>query len=84
VGSAGHVARLGEMNNAYKILIGKPEWYGPVGRASCTWQNNINLNISEIWCDYADIFIWIWLQVLVNTYNEFYITIMCGSSLLVV
>jgi hypothetical protein len=29
---AGHVARMGEMINAYKILVGKPEGKKPPGR----------------------------------------------------
>jgi hypothetical protein len=26
----GHVARMGEMSNAYSILFGKPEWKRPL------------------------------------------------------
>jgi hypothetical protein len=29
---AGHVARMGEKRNAYKILVGKPEEKRPLGR----------------------------------------------------
>jgi hypothetical protein len=29
---AGHVARMGEKRNAYKILVGKPEGKRPLGR----------------------------------------------------
>jgi hypothetical protein len=29
---AGHVARMGETRNAYKILVGKPEGKRPLGR----------------------------------------------------
>jgi hypothetical protein len=29
---AGQVARMGEMRNAFKILVGKPEGKRPVGR----------------------------------------------------
>jgi hypothetical protein len=29
---AGHVARLGEKRNAYRILVGKPEEKRPLGR----------------------------------------------------
>jgi len=28
----GHVARMGEMRNAYNILVGKPEGRRPLGR----------------------------------------------------
>jgi hypothetical protein len=26
MGGAGHVARMGEKRNAYRLLVGKPEW----------------------------------------------------------
>jgi len=29
---AGHVAPVGEMTNAYKIVVGKPEWERPLER----------------------------------------------------
>jgi hypothetical protein len=29
---AGHVARMGEKRNAYKIVVGKPEGKRPLGR----------------------------------------------------
>jgi hypothetical protein len=29
---AGHIGRMGQMKNAYKILIGKPEEKRPLGR----------------------------------------------------
>jgi hypothetical protein len=32
MGSAGHVARMGDKNNAYRILIGIPEGKSPLGR----------------------------------------------------
>jgi hypothetical protein len=45
----GHVARMGEMRYAYKILIGKPE--GKIfGRSKCKWDNNIRTNLEESWC----------------------------------
>jgi hypothetical protein len=28
----GHVARMGEKRNMYKLLVGKPEGKGPLGR----------------------------------------------------
>jgi hypothetical protein len=38
---AGHVARMGEMRNAYNILVGKPEGKRPLGRPRCRWEDNI-------------------------------------------
>jgi hypothetical protein len=28
----GHIARVGVMRNAYKILVGKPDWKRPLGK----------------------------------------------------
>jgi hypothetical protein len=33
--SPGHVARMGDMRNAYRVLVGKPERKRPLGRPSC-------------------------------------------------
>jgi hypothetical protein len=35
--SAGRVARIGEERNAYRILMGKPEGKGQLGRARRRW-----------------------------------------------
>jgi hypothetical protein len=34
---AGHVARMGEERNAYRILVGKPEGKRPLGRPRRRW-----------------------------------------------
>jgi hypothetical protein len=34
-----HVARMGEMRNAYNILIGNPEYKKPLGRLKRTWED---------------------------------------------
>jgi hypothetical protein len=38
---AGHVARMGETRNAYRILVGKPEGKRPLGRQRRRWVENI-------------------------------------------
>jgi hypothetical protein len=38
---AGHVARMGEKRNAYRILVGKPEGKRPLGRPTRGWVDNI-------------------------------------------
>jgi len=43
----GHVARTGEMRNAYKILVGKPEGKRPFGRPRPRWEGNIRINLGE-------------------------------------
>jgi hypothetical protein len=56
---AGHVARIGEKRNAYRILVGKPEGKRPLGRPSRRRVNNIKMDLREIrwngmdWIDLA-------------------------------
>jgi hypothetical protein len=38
---AGHVARMGEKRNAYRLLVGKPEGKRQLGRPRCRWVDNI-------------------------------------------
>jgi hypothetical protein len=42
-----HVAHIGEMRNAYKMLVGKPEGKRPVGRSRSRWENNNKMYIWE-------------------------------------
>jgi hypothetical protein len=57
--SAGHVARMGENMNAYKILVGKPESKRPLGRPRRRWVDNIKMDLRDIgwngmyWIDLA-------------------------------
>jgi hypothetical protein len=44
----GHVARMGEKRNAYRILVGKPEGKRPLGRPRHRWVDNIKMDITEI------------------------------------
>jgi hypothetical protein len=49
---AGHVTRIGEKRNAYRILVGKPEGKRPLGRPRLRWENNIRMDLRDIgWCD---------------------------------
>jgi hypothetical protein len=45
---AGHVARVGQMKNASKILFGKAEWQKQLGRIRCRWEDNIKMNLREM------------------------------------
>jgi hypothetical protein len=45
---AGHVARMAEKRNAYRLLVGKPEGKRPQGRPRRRWVDNIKVNLLEI------------------------------------
>jgi hypothetical protein len=44
----GHVARIGEKRNAYRILVGKPERKRYLGRAKSMWVDKIKNDLREI------------------------------------
>jgi hypothetical protein len=44
----GHVARMWEKRNAYRLLAGKPEGKRPLGRPRRRWVDNIKLDLAEI------------------------------------
>jgi hypothetical protein len=45
---AGHVARMGEKRNAYRLLVGKPEGKRPLGRPRRKCMDNIKMDLLEI------------------------------------
>jgi hypothetical protein len=45
---AGHVARMGETRNAYRVLVRKPEGRRPLGRPRRRWVDNIKMDLREI------------------------------------
>jgi hypothetical protein len=51
---AGHIARMGETRNAYRILVGKPEGKRPLGRPRREWVDNIKIAIEGIGWDGMD------------------------------
>jgi hypothetical protein len=51
---AGHVARMGEKRNAYRILVGKPEGKRPLGRPRRRWMDNIKMDLREAGWDGMD------------------------------
>jgi hypothetical protein len=44
----GHVARMGEKGNAYRLLVGKPELKRPLGRPRRRWMDNIMTDLGEM------------------------------------
>jgi hypothetical protein len=51
---AGHVARMGEKRNAYRILVGNPEGKRLLGRIKRRWVDNIKIDLREIGWDGGD------------------------------
>jgi hypothetical protein len=45
---SGHVARMGEKRNAYRVLVGKPEGKRPLGRPRCRCVDNIRMDLGEV------------------------------------
>jgi hypothetical protein len=43
----GHVARMGEKRNAYRIFVGNPEGKRPLGRPRRRWVNNIKMDLER-------------------------------------
>jgi hypothetical protein len=72
IGWAGHVARMGEKRNAYRILVGKPEGKRPLGRPRRRWVGHREIG----W----DGMVWIYLaqdrdqwRDIVNTVMSFWV-----------
>jgi hypothetical protein len=40
----GHVARIGERRDAYRVLTGKPEGRRPLGSPRRRWKDNIKMD----------------------------------------
>jgi hypothetical protein len=57
---AGHVARMGEKRNAYRILVGKPEGKRPLGRPRRRWVANIKKDLREDAIEWIGL---IWLRI---------------------
>jgi len=42
---AGHVARMDLERGVYRVLVGKLEGMGPLGRPRCRWVDNIRMDL---------------------------------------
>jgi hypothetical protein len=51
---AGHVARMGEKRNVYRLLVGKPEGKRPPGRPRHRGIDNIKKDLLEIGVSVVD------------------------------
>jgi hypothetical protein len=55
---AGHIARMGEERNVYRVLMGKPEGKRPLGRPRRRWEDGIRMDLREIGLGSVD-----WIQL---------------------
>ena len=44
---AGHVERMEQSRNAYRVLVGKPDRKRPFGRPRRRWEDNIKMDLRE-------------------------------------
>ena len=51
---AGHVARMGEESEMYRILLGIPEGKRPLWIPRRRWVDNIKMALQEVGCGYMD------------------------------
>jgi hypothetical protein len=58
---AGHGARMGEVRDAYRVLVGRPEGKRPLERPRLRWKDNIKLDLREIGIDGAN-----WIRLAQN------------------
>jgi hypothetical protein len=45
---AGHVARIGERRDIYRVSVGKPEGKIPLGRPRRRWNDNIKMDLQDV------------------------------------
>jgi hypothetical protein len=46
---AGHVARMWDGRDVYRVLVGRPNGKRPLGRPRRRWEDNIKMELNEIW-----------------------------------
>jgi hypothetical protein len=51
---AGHVARMQEKRNVYRLLVGKPDGKRPLGRPRRRWIDNIKIDLLQIGLNIVD------------------------------
>jgi len=51
---AGHVVCMSEERGVYRVLVGKLDGKGPLGRPRRRWVDNIRTVLQEVGCGYMD------------------------------
>jgi hypothetical protein len=62
---AGHVTRMGEKRNVYRLLVGKPEGKRPLGRLRRWWIDNIEMDLLVIGVSVVD-----WIGLAQDRYSS--------------
>jgi hypothetical protein len=44
----GHVESVGDMRNAYRMFMEKPEWKRPLNACRRRWDDNIKMDLRKI------------------------------------
>ena len=70
---ADYVARMGEMRDIYRDLVGKPERKRPLGRPRRRWEGNIKMDLQEFGCGVVD---WIELAQDMDRWRAFVTAVM--------
>jgi len=48
---------MGEWRGVYRVKVGKPEEKRPLGRPRRRWENNIKIDVQEVWTESS------WLRI---------------------
>jgi hypothetical protein len=62
---AGHVARMGENRNVYRLFVRKPEGKRPLGTPRRRWMDNIKMDLLEIGVSVVD-----WIDLAQDRYRS--------------
>ena len=46
---AGNIALMVGETGVYRVLVGKPEGKRPLGRTRRRWEDNIKMDLQEVW-----------------------------------
>ena len=54
----GHITRMGQFRKVSRVLVGNPVENRPLGRPRRRWEDNIEIDLREVFCDAGD-----WIDV---------------------
>jgi len=56
----GHIACIGVIRGAYRVLVGKSEIKRPLGRHRHRWEVNVKMDLLEVGWAMCTGLIWLW------------------------